>query len=280
MLVAQVGWGLVGGASVLGCSLTLAYLAPRLRPAIEAHPRLRAWGAPAVLDVAQVLSNRRALLTVLGTTGVVWAAGLVANAVVLAAVGITPRPELAGRVLVAGYLVGLLPAPPARVGVFETGGHSRAQLGRGRPLRSSSGGCHAPRVPAGGARPPYDGRSRISAMVLVSVIVPARDAAARLPSCLDGLTAEDIPSAEVELIVVDDASVDGTADLAARPGVRVLRGTGRGPAAAGNLGARRARGEILVFLDADAVPEPGWLEGMLWRPTCSARRCGLCSTHA
>ena len=100
-------------------------------------------------------------------------------------------------------------------------------------------------------------------MVLVSVIVPARDARERLPSCLDGLAGEGVPSAAVELIVVDDASIDGTAEVAARPDVRVLKGAGRGPAAARNLGARHARGEILVFLDADAVPEAGWLEGML-----------------
>jgi hypothetical protein len=51
----------------------------------------------------------------------VWAAGLAANAVVLAAVGAPVTLDLAARVLVAGYLVGLAPAPPARLGVFEAG---------------------------------------------------------------------------------------------------------------------------------------------------------------
>src|SRR5262245_8427751 len=97
------------------------------------------------------------------------------------------------------------------------------------------------------------------AKVAVSVIIPARDAAATLGECLDALVAEGVPGPTVELIVVDDGSLDETAQLAGRPGTQVLTGGGRGPAAARNLGARRATGEILIFLDADTAPEPGWL---------------------
>jgi mycofactocin glycosyltransferase len=96
-----------------------------------------------------------------------------------------------------------------------------------------------------------------------SVIVPARNAEATLPACLDGLAAEGVPGPSTELIVVDDGSTDSTSAVAARPGVRVVRGAGRGPAAARNLGAASASGDVLVFLDADPVPESGWLEGIL-----------------
>ena len=87
----------------------------------------------------------------------------------------------------------------------------------------------------------------------VSVIVPARNAAATLVVVLPAAQAALPPGAE--LLVVDDGSVDGTAVVAAAQGARVLRALEtRGPAAARNRGAREAAGEILVFLDADCRP--------------------------
>ena len=100
-------------------------------------------------------------------------------------------------------------------------------------------------------------------MGLVSVIVPARNAAASLPACLDALATQGVPGPAAELLVVDDASTDDTRRSASRPGVQVLSGPGRGPAAARNVGAQRARGDVLVFLDADTAPRPQWLEQML-----------------
>lgn len=96
----------------------------------------------------------------------------------------------------------------------------------------------------------------------LSVIVPARDAAATLPALLDALAALHAPpGTAVELLLVDDGSTDATAGLAAAhpAGVRVLTSPGRGPAAARNAAAAAARGEILAFTDADCAPEPDWL---------------------
>src|SRR5919199_5905576 len=95
------------------------------------------------------------------------------------------------------------------------------------------------------------------------VIIPARDAAACLGHCLDALRAEGVPGERGQLIVVDDASDDETAKIAAAAGATVLDGRGRGPAAARNLGARQANADVLVFLDADTAPEPGWLAALL-----------------
>ncbi len=95
-------------------------------------------------------------------------------------------------------------------------------------------------------------------MARVSVVIPAFDAAATLADALASVAAQTAPAAEV--LVVDDGSSDGTAALAARHrGVRVLRQERRGPAAARNLGAREASGELLAFLDADDVFLPGKL---------------------
>ena len=87
----------------------------------------------------------------------------------------------------------------------------------------------------------------------ISVIMPAHQAADALPQSLAALAASRLPRAEWELIVVDDASTDETASVAARFADIVVRLPGRpyGPAYARNRGFDVARGDYLVFLDAD-----------------------------
>ncbi|HEY4955110.1 MAG TPA: glycosyltransferase [Gemmatimonadaceae bacterium] len=88
---------------------------------------------------------------------------------------------------------------------------------------------------------------------LISVVVPARDAEALLPYCLGAIAASDLPRSAWELIVVDDASTDSTAAIAAAVADRVivLQGSPRGPAFARNRGFEAARGGIVAFVDAD-----------------------------
>jgi glycosyltransferase involved in cell wall biosynthesis len=94
----------------------------------------------------------------------------------------------------------------------------------------------------------------------ISVIVPARDAAATIPAALAALAAQRIDR-EYEVIVVDDGSRDSTARLAAEaPGpVRVVSQPPAGPGPARNRGVAAASGSLLAFTDADCVPSPGWL---------------------
>ncbi|WP_432839966.1 glycosyltransferase family 2 protein [Dactylosporangium sp. CA-092794] len=89
----------------------------------------------------------------------------------------------------------------------------------------------------------------------VSVIVPAYNSATTLGACLAAIRAQREPVAEV--IVVDDASTDGTREIARRFGCRLVESpVNRGPAAARNLGIRASRGEILFFVDSDCAPLP------------------------
>jgi len=96
----------------------------------------------------------------------------------------------------------------------------------------------------------------VASAPLLSVVIPAHDAAATIDRTLVATLASPVPGG-VEGIVVDDASRDDTATIAARRGVVVERLASRsGAARARNAGARRARGTYLVFLDADVVPAP------------------------
>ena len=101
-------------------------------------------------------------------------------------------------------------------------------------------------------------------MTRASVIVPARDAEATLPRTLAALAAQELDEA-YEVIVVDDGSVDDTAELArAAPGpVRLIQQDPLGPAAARNRGVAESEGSALAFCDADCFPTPGWLRAGL-----------------
>src|SRR2546422_3475750 len=100
---------------------------------------------------------------------------------------------------------------------------------------------------------------RLSALV-DSVIVPTYNEAASLPLLVERL-APAMRDREWELVVVDDGSPDGTADVAeklgARHPVRVLRRAGKaGLASAVIAGMKEARGDVLVVMDADLSHPP------------------------
>ncbi|MCM2575812.1 bifunctional polysaccharide deacetylase/glycosyltransferase family 2 protein [Streptomyces sp. MTZ3.1] len=89
----------------------------------------------------------------------------------------------------------------------------------------------------------------------VTVLVPAYNEAECIAGTVRSLTASDHP---VEIVVVDDGSTDGTADIVERlalPRVRVLRQANAGKAAALNLGIAHASHDIVVMMDGDTVFE-------------------------
>jgi GT2 family glycosyltransferase len=92
---------------------------------------------------------------------------------------------------------------------------------------------------------------------VITVVVPARNAAPFLGECLDALLAQE-PRPD-EIIVVDDASTDATATVARERGVRLERlQSSRGPGGARNAGVACAAGAVVAFVDADDVVAPGW----------------------
>lgn len=105
----------------------------------------------------------------------------------------------------------------------------------------------------------------------VSVIVAHYDQPRQLARTLRALRGQDHPADRLEVIVADDGS-PRPPDLAALPGIpdgtRLVRQEDAGfrLAAVRNLGAAAARGDILVFLDADTAPEPGFVRELTRLP--------------
>ena len=90
-----------------------------------------------------------------------------------------------------------------------------------------------------------------------SVVIPACDRPEKLRECLRRVMDQ---RKDGEVIVSDDGRTDGAQGVVAEfPGARWIQGSRRGPAANRNHGAGEAKGEWLIFLDDDCLPEAGWL---------------------
>ena len=97
--------------------------------------------------------------------------------------------------------------------------------------------------------------------VSVSVVVPALNAERTIGRVVRALVEQE-PSPR-EIIVVDDGSTDRTAEIAAGLGSRVISRAGAGSAGgARNRGWDEATGDVVLFLDSDAIPAPGFAAGL------------------
>ncbi|MDR5709032.1 MAG: glycosyltransferase [Armatimonadota bacterium] len=99
--------------------------------------------------------------------------------------------------------------------------------------------------------------------VRISVVIPTYNCAHVLETTLEHLSRQEYPQDAYEVVVVDDGSTDGTPEVMARWAdalrLRYLRQQNAGRAAARNRGAREARHEVLLFLDADVWAEANLL---------------------
>jgi O-antigen biosynthesis protein len=91
----------------------------------------------------------------------------------------------------------------------------------------------------------------------VSVAVCTYNGRRTIRDCLDGLARLAYPN--VEVIVIDDGSTDGTADIVRDYGVCLIQTENLGLSIARNRALEEAEGEIIAYLDDDAYPDPQWL---------------------
>jgi teichuronic acid biosynthesis glycosyltransferase TuaG len=106
-------------------------------------------------------------------------------------------------------------------------------------------------------------------MPAISVIIPAYNAEAFLARAIRSVEAQSFQ--DFELVVVDDGSTDGTADIARGfSSVRYVRGSHQGEAGARNLGLEEATGELVAFVDADDE----WLPEKLARQVAFMKELG------
>jgi glycosyltransferase involved in cell wall biosynthesis len=103
----------------------------------------------------------------------------------------------------------------------------------------------------------------------ISVVVPVRDGAASLPGLLRSLNSQDLDPARYEVIVVDNASRDASAEIAASFGARVGYEPVANRSRARNAGVALAQADLIAFTDADCLASPGWLKSLL---QCRGRR--------
>jgi GT2 family glycosyltransferase len=109
----------------------------------------------------------------------------------------------------------------------------------------------------------------VSARPFVSVVVPTWNRASLLGDCLASLRSQSYPLDRFEILVVDDGSTDGTADLVRAlddgraPRVRFLEQSHGGPNAARNAGIAAAQGDPICLVDDDVEAPAPWLEALV-----------------
>lgn len=104
---------------------------------------------------------------------------------------------------------------------------------------------------------------------MISVVIPAYDAASTILRAIDSVLAQDTNGQGLEIIVIDDGSRDATSVIvetyakSKQQTIQLFRQTNAGPAAARNAGVAMARGDYIAFLDADDWWLPGKLKAQL-----------------
>lgn len=111
---------------------------------------------------------------------------------------------------------------------------------------------------------------------LVSVVIPVYNEEKVLEHCLNSLKLQSYKP--VEIIVVDDGSTDNTPQIAKTFNVKFSSQNHKGPGPARNLGATKANGEILVFVDSDMTFEKNFIKD-LTKPILNGKTIGTFSKN-
>ena len=100
-----------------------------------------------------------------------------------------------------------------------------------------------------------------SKKILLSIIIPTHNEEQDIQNCLKSLQSQLFK--DFEIIIVDDGSTDKTIEiLKTFPDVKIIKGQHKGPGFSRNLGAKEAKGEILIFVDADMTFDKSYLKNL------------------
>jgi glycosyltransferase involved in cell wall biosynthesis len=117
---------------------------------------------------------------------------------------------------------------------------------------------------------------------LVSIVIPCRNEREYISPCLDSILAGDFPLDDLEVLVIDGMSDDGTAEIVQRYAathrvVRLICNPQRIVSSAVNIGIRAARGEFILRIDAHVEYPPNYVSGLLrWLDQTGADNVGAC----
>jgi len=99
---------------------------------------------------------------------------------------------------------------------------------------------------------------------MISIIIPAYNSEKTIGDCLKVLSSQNYPKNKYEVIVVDDGSIDNTKNIVKKfRKFKFIEQNHNGPAVARNLGAKKSKGEIILFTDSDCIPSKNWIRNMV-----------------
>ncbi len=96
----------------------------------------------------------------------------------------------------------------------------------------------------------------------VSFVIPCYNEVGYIKDCLESIYNQNANHIVYEVIVVDNGSTDGTREIATSLGAKVILNAKRGASASRNLGASKAQGSLLAFVDADCIIDNKWLASL------------------
>lgn len=99
-------------------------------------------------------------------------------------------------------------------------------------------------------------------MLHASIIIPTYNSQNRIRKTIDAIKKQKTKH-QYEIIIVDDGSTDNTKEEVKKTNAVYIYQENKGPASARNNGAKKAIGEILIFLDDDCIPTKNWIDEML-----------------
>ena len=109
-----------------------------------------------------------------------------------------------------------------------------------------------------------EGVSKLTDYPFVSIIIPVRNRPAQIEECLHSLMKLEYPTKKLEIIVVDDASIDQTPQKVATFPVNLITLKENKQASyCRNFAASKAQGDILAFIDSDCLADPLWLQELI-----------------